>query len=193
MIPVFAEPRHVLEKSLREARKLLSERDEVLVADHLFNFCVTCHSLRDWVLKHRQITGKSARRSENSTWDGEASLKMVKDIANSSKHFGISFYQPTVSAVDSGTHDQFRIYAGQDVERLIEAYQAGEDWAQSQVGSNPSYTVELDDGTRKTLTELTTESIGYWLSYFDTYGIPRNNSMNAGQVFFAPNVDLSGV
>ena len=193
MIPVFYEPRHVLEKTLRECRKLLSETDDLLVADHLFNFCITCHSLRDWVLKHRQITSKGAKKSENTTWDEEASLKIAKDIANSSKHFGVSLYQPTVSAVDPGTRNQLQVYPHQNAEEVIEAYQAGEAWALSQVERKPSYTVELDDGTQKTLTDLATESIRYWLSYFDTYGIPRDSSMNAGQVFFAPDVDLSGV
>jgi hypothetical protein len=193
VIPRFTEPRHLLEKMLREARNLLSETDELLVADHLFNFCVTCHTLRDWVLKHRQITDDKAKRAENVVWDSNASLKMAKDIANSSKHFGITRYQPTVSGVSPGTQNELRIYLDQDASKVIDAYQAGEDWAGNQVGSKPSYTVELDDGTKKTLAEIATESIGYWLSYFDAQGISRDSAMNAGQVFFAPNIDLSGV
>ena len=84
-IPVFKTPRDIALKLFREAGRMWNAPDLQSMGDHLFNFCVTNSSLRDWLLKSKGITGDhvffESWRAKASGLFGECA-----DIANASKH-----------------------------------------------------------------------------------------------------------
>lgn len=84
-IPVFQEPRDIALKLFREAGRTWNARDVESMGDHLFNFCVTSSSLRDWLLQSKGVKGNHAFHQD---WRGKADglFGVCADIANASKH-----------------------------------------------------------------------------------------------------------
>ncbi|WP_397471236.1 hypothetical protein [Rheinheimera sp.] len=101
-MPIFKgyeTPCDLLAKLLREGRRVnFSGPGPDDIYDHLFNFCVTAHSLRDWCIKYLGLTAK-AKEDFGSRCNKSVYLEYAKDIANSSKHFTLS--QDRTSSVDT--------------------------------------------------------------------------------------------
>lgn len=85
LIPVFKTPRDIALKLFREAGRAWNAPDLQSMGDHLFNFCVTNSSLRDWLLQSKGITGDNAFYK---SWRAKAGglFGECADIANASKH-----------------------------------------------------------------------------------------------------------
>ncbi|MCF5725331.1 hypothetical protein [Pseudomonas syringae] len=86
MIPVYRTPRDIALKLFREAGRTWKATDLQSMADHLFNFCVTNSSLRDWVMQTKQV--QKGDHAFNSAWRAMADglFGDCADIANASKH-----------------------------------------------------------------------------------------------------------
>lgn len=85
----YSTPGDIFNKAERERLRLIEAsghfaREEM--CDHFFNFCVTAHALRDWCIKH---LGASAKDKVRKRCDAIPVLACCRDIANSSKHFGL--------------------------------------------------------------------------------------------------------
>ena len=100
-MPIFKgyeTPCDLLAKLLREGRRAnFSGPGPDDIYDHLFNFCVTAHSLRDWCIKYLDLTAK-AKDDFGSRCNQSVYLEYARDIANSSKHFTLS--RDRTSSVD---------------------------------------------------------------------------------------------
>lgn len=86
MIPVYRTPRDIALKLFREAGRTWKATDLQSMADHLFNFCVTNSSLRDWVMQTKQV--QKGDHAFNFAWRAMADglFGDCADIANASKH-----------------------------------------------------------------------------------------------------------
>lgn len=86
MIPVYRTPRDIALKLFREAGRTWKATDLEAMADHLFNFCVTNSSLRDWIMKTKEV--KEGDHAFNHAWRAMADglFGDCADIANASKH-----------------------------------------------------------------------------------------------------------
>lgn len=79
-------PADLLSKLEREARRVAqsaARTDKPAMCDHFFNFCITAHSLRDWVI-HSQIVENQLVHDRCNQF---GVLAACRDIANASKHF----------------------------------------------------------------------------------------------------------
>lgn len=77
-----------LRRDRKRLRKAIQNENETELCDNFFDFCVTAHALRDWVIKEN-----SCELSENAVHDTCNSyevLQMCRDIANANKHFGLN-------------------------------------------------------------------------------------------------------
>lgn len=85
VIPVFECPRDIALKLFREAGRAWNATTLEEMGDHLFNFCVTNSSLRDWILQSKDEKGDAAF---HSAWREKADglFGECADIANASKH-----------------------------------------------------------------------------------------------------------
>ncbi|MEL4293667.1 hypothetical protein [Shewanella xiamenensis] len=101
VIKKFDHPKELLHKLYREGRRANLSNNEIDILDSVFNFCVTGHSLRDWIIKYLQLTELQKTQFHNDCNLNDY-LKYCRDIANSSKHFGLDFSrQSTVSSVNT--------------------------------------------------------------------------------------------
>lgn len=100
-IKMFDHPRELLYKLYREGRRVNLSNNETDILDSVFNFCITGHSLRDWIIKYLQLTESQKNKFHNDCNQNNY-LKYCRDIANSSKHFGLDFSkQSSVSLVST--------------------------------------------------------------------------------------------
>ncbi|MCH5554107.1 hypothetical protein ACQJ22_09675 [Pseudomonas fragariae (ex Marin et al. 2024)] len=85
VIPVFQCPRDIALKLFREAGRAWNASTLEEMGDHLFNFCVTNSSLRDWIL---QSKGEKGDAAFHNAWRAKADglFGECADIANASKH-----------------------------------------------------------------------------------------------------------
>lgn len=84
----YLNPGDLLNKLEREARRITqaaARSDKPAMCDHFFNFCVTAHSLRDWLIHSKNAPKQSVHDRCNSV----AELAACRDIANASKHFAL--------------------------------------------------------------------------------------------------------
>jgi hypothetical protein len=112
MITEYSKPFDIYRKLLREARRTWLSKDHTEASDHLFNFCVTCVSLRDWVIKHLNMdrTQKDSYRKE---WRSIGYFGACADIANSAKHFGLDYGKTSsVKNINANTEQMIAIGPG---------------------------------------------------------------------------------
>lgn len=93
LICKFESPEVLFEKLRRDKERLLKalkSENETDLCDNFFDYCVTAHSLRAWVIKDNSC--RFSKQTVNDTCDSYNVLKMCHDIANASKHFGLNKY-----------------------------------------------------------------------------------------------------
>ena len=71
----------------REFRRAFHHRNFTHKADHLYNFCVTAHAMKDHFFEAKNVTAMSEKQSYNKTWNEFPELVAASEIANSAKHF----------------------------------------------------------------------------------------------------------
>lgn len=83
----YVVPGDLLKKLEREAARLFdaaSSSQKESMCDHFFNFCVTAHAIRDWVINSEGLTNK---QSFHDRCNKSQELAACRDIANANKHF----------------------------------------------------------------------------------------------------------
>lgn len=81
-IKKFDHPKELLYKLHREGRRANLSNNETDILDSEFNFCVTGHSLRDWIVKHLQLNEHQKSKFHNNCNQNNY-LKYCRDIAQS--------------------------------------------------------------------------------------------------------------
>lgn len=116
MIPRYNQPLDVYKKLFREARRGWTARNATDASDHLFNFCVTCVALRDWVAKYLNLDN-AQKDSHQKEWRKIGYFGACADIANTSKHFGLDNGK-TSSVTGINEYTENRVAIGADGELI---------------------------------------------------------------------------
>ena len=74
-------------KLQREFYRAHHHRNAIHKADHFYNFCITAHSLRDYLLERLNKTSFADRQAFEDRWSQVPVLVSVSEIANTAKHF----------------------------------------------------------------------------------------------------------
>ncbi|PSU84936.1 hypothetical protein CTM93_05940 [Photobacterium phosphoreum] len=157
IITSYQEPKDILIKLAREGRRTWLANSNEDVADHLFNFCITAHSLRDWCIKYTNANASEFHEFCNKY----EHIKWCRDIANSSKHFGLDHGKgSTVTSVSDS------------VDTLITLLPTGE-YAPELTHERKSITIEKSNGEREGLMMFLFLTFSNWEEIFDQYNIPR--------------------
>jgi hypothetical protein len=80
----------LFEKLRRDRNRLweaIKNENETDLCDNFFDFCVTAHALRDWVIKEHSCA--LSANGVHDTCNSCEVLQMCRDIANANKHFGL--------------------------------------------------------------------------------------------------------
>lgn len=134
-------------------------------ADHLFNFCVTAASMRDYVLEHLKKISKSDKESYCEDWNKVPALVAAAEIANSSKHFVLGDPRSRQS-VQAKTR-RVRLRKASVVN--VYANDAGEfELVQAQ---RTEVSITLSDGQVLELHSFTQEILEYWKRYLIAQGL----------------------
>lgn len=141
--------------------KLLSEADDLeqeMSSKGLINFAMTAYHLREWVkLGEYPVAMKSAAEKLSDLSEFQA----CRDIANGSKHFQITRYQPTTASVESEQ--------GWGLGRFgCGSFGEGEE----------EITVTMTDGQSWDSVQLINKVVDMWGSLFTVHGFwPRNQPL----------------
>ena len=174
LIDIFSEPQDVLRKVAYEGNLLLWLDDSQWLAYTLFNFCVTAHSLRDWCLKYLCIQ-EASKEIYHKSWNQIPSLVVTRDIANSTKHFGLK-KTSSIDNAHSSMIDLVPIYSEEDFDNPIKPL------------CRPSYEVSFADGSSMQLFELVRVTYKSWLKFFQDNGIPHCKPDNEDELILRPDL-----
>jgi hypothetical protein len=170
VISAYKEPQDILYKLLREGRRTWRAADQQEKCDHFFNYCVTAHSLRDWCIKHLNLHGKDLS-DFHSDMNSKEFFSECRDIANSSKHFGLDNKVSSVTAA-SPTVSDFAILTSNGV------------MLNGPLVPRPDINISLDDGTSVTLFKfLHCTSLG-WIEVLKNKNIAVDEECGPLYIFY---------
>lgn len=178
----FSEPSDLLLKLLREASRITFSRDTEDRADFVFNFSITAHALRDWCIKKQSISGEADKKEVHQEWNKHDCLVIARDIANSTKHFGINRYTPQVNGVEQSTESYITLPLDSSLEANIKHLRDNPDSRRAIEQQKPSYIISLEGDKQVTLSDYLLRTISYWMTYFDVHGIPKSSYMKLGNI-----------
>lgn len=160
IIPSLQNPNDLLLKLCRESINVYTSKKDAEVLDCFFNFCITAHSLRDWVIKSSGFDQKKIHDYCN-TFD---SLKMCRDIANANKHFGLDLGKvSSVSAIDEKELSYRPMALGEISTKTII--------------KKPSLEILDQNGNRINIKDFMSASIEAWADVFDHFSITREQKL----------------
>lgn len=90
-----------IERDRSRVFEALKNEDEISMCDSFFDFCVTSHSLRDWIKKDMRFIFPEG--DIHSICNQFSELKACRDIANSNKHFDFNTKRDTQAAYQTVT------------------------------------------------------------------------------------------
>lgn len=70
----------------RERYRAFHSRHPLHKADHLYNFCITSHAIKDFIFEYFKITDMDKKQLHHDVWNLVSELVAASEIANSSKH-----------------------------------------------------------------------------------------------------------
>jgi len=170
VIPVFNSPEDILEKLYREARRLWNAENHEQAADHLFNYCVTCVALRDWIIKHLELDNAKKDTFQKS-WRKTEPFALCADIANSQKHFGLEDGRKSkINDIEACS----QLLVGTTLDhQIIEG-----------ASTNRPFFKILEDGGKETdFFRLIILSIGEWHNIFSANNVPLNINLDINSIF----------
>lgn len=168
-INAYKEPQDLIFKLLREGRRTWRTSDPQEKCDHFFNYCVTAHALRDWCIKYLELSGV-----DKNNFHAEMNLikyfAECRDIANSSKHFGLDAKASSVSTAFP-TESEFAVITG------------GQNSEQYEMVKRMDISISLADGSSVELFGFLHHTANNWIETLKRKGIPINDGYNPVYMF----------
>jgi len=159
-----------LGKLFREARRVWVAEESIDASDHLFNFCITCLSLRDWVSKYLQLDNV-AKDAYQKAWKANSYFSMCADIANELKHFGMNPDRKT-NILGIAEYQQELVALGIDG-KVVEGLAKNKTF----------FKITLEGGKETDLLQLLMFTCKEWESLFNKYSVPKNSCPDISWVF----------
>ncbi|MBI9092451.1 MAG: hypothetical protein JEZ12_24810 [Desulfobacterium sp.] len=167
----YNHPKDLLAKVVRDARRVHFSKSPENACDHLFNFCVTAHSLRDWCMKYLDIEPKTPEANKfHTACNTNDNLRYCRDIANSSKHFGLD--KGKKSTVDEVNEKKSNNTAITLDGHILEDFDM----------ESISAEIVLASGESKSAFMFLTGTVRAWIALFDKYSIERDDRSNPAQI-----------
>lgn len=184
LITGLNEPFDLLLKLIREGNRINMQSDSDDLVDHLFNFSVTAHSLRDWSIKYLNVTDPKEKEKLHKEWNKMACLVAAKNIANSSKHFGIKPKDSKVTGVLSGTREVVELFGLVDSVDIMSGIEDGNGITEPSIKNIPSFLITFTSFPDLDLWDFVEKTIDYWAQFFDQHDIPRDKRYGINLLFW---------
>ncbi|MFZ6772740.1 hypothetical protein ACO0LB_08465 [Undibacterium sp. SXout7W] len=158
----FDTPKDLLKKLHRDGYQTWIAENHQQKYDYFFNFCITAHAMRDWCIKHLNLSSvdKAAFHEELNQ---KTVLTYVRDIANASKHFSLDSSTSTVSGVEA-TQSQFAVL------------RSGVHSEHQEMSTKSDLVIKLSDGTSKILFEFLLHVMQEWIEVMKSKNIPYDET-----------------
>jgi hypothetical protein len=151
-------PADLYRKLERESYRAFHCENATAKQDHLYNFCVTAHALRDFFFKHIGISGKAQKTRHHKQWNAVPELVAAAEIANTSKHFSLDRPQRTVAATPSSSV-------------VVSFYRMPDGQLTHQGERACDVEIALSDGNKTMMHEFTKTILDFWFRYLTCHGI----------------------
>jgi hypothetical protein len=168
-INAYKEPQDLIFKLLREGRRTWLTSDPQEKCDHFFNYCVTAHALRDWCIKYLELSDQD-KNSFHTEMNSIKYFAECKDIANSSKHFGLDSKASSVATAFHTQSDFFVITGEQNSEQYEKVRRM-------------DISILLADGSSVDLFGFLNHTAKNWIETLNRKGIPINDGYSPIYMF----------
>jgi len=155
----FKSPEDVYGKIGRDRVRVfeaLKNEDEISMCDSFFDFCVTSHSLRDWIKNDKRFS--FSKDDIHTICNNYSELKACRDIANSHKHFDFNASRDTLAAY-------------QTVTPMVDLFLNRNGKISTKERDNIDIAIILDDGNILGLWEFMDNVLDTWREVFLRCGI----------------------
>ncbi|WP_157772329.1 hypothetical protein [Zobellella denitrificans] len=142
----------------RESYRAYHAKSRTHKADHLYNFCITAHSLRDYFIERKNLKGEDKKKQIQS-WNTNEALVAVAEIANTSKHFTLRDYK-TKRPKTPGTKSFI-----QKKGKFIDVYANNAGEIETYLVEGQDCMITLASGKKYNLYLFTKEVLEYWRSF----------------------------
>ena len=167
----------------RELYRTWHARNAHHKADHLYNFCITAHALRDYYLKMVLDTSPTEvdKQRLHEEWNQVAVLLAVRDIANSAKHWKLVRPVATKGML-------------LDTDSGVDVYMSEDDMVLDKV-QMPGWIIEVSPDSKYDTWSFLQEVLNFWRRFLDSKGIsvrtqPRSIYFGEDQTESLGTVDL---
>ncbi len=157
LAPTLGTVQDVFHKLRRERHRAFHARDRIHKADHLYNFCITAQSLRDYYKKEQQLSCAEAQEHDEA-WNQIKVLQAVKDIANTAKHFRL-WKIPETKNVAEGVAGVVDVYHGAAHDFILVPTEG------------PDYSITFWSGDKYNLWEFLENVESYWKCFLTKNGV----------------------
>jgi hypothetical protein len=183
LAPTLSDASDLLNKLNRELHRAIHHRHPLHKADHLYNFCITAHALRDYFFEAKGIvTDKAKKAPYHKSWEKIPELVAAGEIANSAKHFVLR--EPrTRSPITSATQ---AVSASTVTHIQLLFNKRGELLQIAQESDAPDWVVKMPHGKRWGLHAFMSDVAHYWREFLVAEGIPIQSQTEPELLGIAP-------
>lgn len=165
LTPKLDSPETLYRKLERELVRAFHHKNPTHKADHFYNFCITAHSLRDYLLEHLGKVEKSGAQPFHDAWSQNSVLVAVSEIANTAKHFKLRKNDGSLKAtktkqVTGGATTIAEVYVNDRGESMV-----------NKRSNVPTYVIEVEGGKRFELYTFMDEVMMYWKTELKAHGL----------------------
>jgi hypothetical protein len=168
-INAYKKPQDLVFKLLREGRRTWITSDCQEKCDHFFNYCVTAHALKDWCIKHLNLS-KVEKERFHTEMNAIQYFSECRDIANSSKHFGLDNKESSVMTAFP-VQSEFAVITGEL------------DSGQYEKVKRMDISILLIDGIRIDLFGFLHHTANNWIETLKRRGIPCKDGYSPAYMF----------
>lgn len=164
--PTLSKPSDLLLKLKRERRRILHSNDITDRIDHIYNFCITSNSIRDYIFEHLQITSQKKKNIYYDEWNKHSFLVSCHEISNVVKHYTLKNRKgikkkPKTKRVTKTTIGMVDIYEDVDDGKIVRVFT-----------DYNNYEIETMNGEVFSDIDITQQVIDYWEKYLQDNSIP---------------------
>lgn len=164
--PTLSRPSDLLSKLKRERRRILHSDDITDRTDHIYNFCITSNSIRDYIFEHLQITSEKEKSIYYDEWNKHSYLVSCHEISNVVKHYTLrnkkgkekKLKTKRVTNTTTGMVEYYEDVNDGNIVKIFTDYN--------------NYEIETMNGEVFSDIDFTKKVIDYWKKYLQNNSLP---------------------
>ena len=165
--PTLSKPSDLLSKLKRERYRIIHSTNILDRSDHIYNFCITSNSIKDYIFEYLSITpdDEERRKIYHNEWNEHSILVSCKEISNTVKHFILRDKKGKEKEQKTKRMTKTTI-------EMMEVYEDNQDKIFRINTIYDNYEIETMNNEVFSDVEFTDKVIDYWEKHFQDKSIP---------------------